>query len=138
MIYTYMFPWTDVFRNFKKGEEFFCFSGQSTQAVTGMYNLFRASQLVFPGENILEAAKDFSSRFLREKQANNDLVDKWIITKDLPGEVRIIFGSSFVFVLGSWFDILIMYIHVTNIYNEEEKKNKCRTKKKTIGREISL
>ncbi|PON84203.1 Ent-copalyl diphosphate synthase [Trema orientale] len=77
----------DVFRHFKKGDEFFCFRGQSTQAVTGMYNLYRASQLVFLGEKILEDAKDFSSRFLREKQASNELLDKWIITKDLPGEV---------------------------------------------------
>ena len=79
---------TDVFGNFEKGGEFFCFAGQTTQAVTGMYNLFRASQLLFPGEDILEAAKGFSARFLREKQANDELLDKWIITKDLPGEVR--------------------------------------------------
>ncbi|XP_024017389.1 ent-copalyl diphosphate synthase, chloroplastic [Morus notabilis] len=77
----------DVFRNFKKGDEFFCISGQSTQAVTGMYNLHRASQLLFPGEKILEDAKEISSRFLREKRASHQLLDKWIITKDLPGEV---------------------------------------------------
>ncbi|KAF3436290.1 hypothetical protein FNV43_RR23382 [Rhamnella rubrinervis] len=77
----------DVFENFKKGGEFFCFVGQSTQAVTGMYNLYRASQVVFPGEKVLEEAKDFSSKFLRQKQASNELLDKWIITKDLPGEV---------------------------------------------------
>ncbi|KAH0978402.1 hypothetical protein GBA52_028121 [Prunus armeniaca] len=77
----------DVFEHFKKGNEFICFAGQSTQAVTGMYNLFRASQVLFPGENILEEAKDFSTKFLREKQASNELLDKWIITKDLPGEV---------------------------------------------------
>ena len=80
-----------MFGHFKKGDEFFCFRGQSTQAVTGMYNLFRASQLVFPGEKILEEAKDFSSRFLREKQASNELLDKWIITKDLSGEVCIMY-----------------------------------------------
>ncbi|PQQ16893.1 ent-copalyl diphosphate synthase chloroplastic [Prunus yedoensis var. nudiflora] len=77
----------DVFEHFKKGNEFICFAGQSTQAVTGMYNLFRASQVLFPGENILEEAKDFSTKFLREKQASDELLDKWIITKDLPGEV---------------------------------------------------
>ncbi|GFZ13625.1 terpenoid cyclases/Protein prenyltransferases superfamily protein [Actinidia rufa] len=77
----------DVFRHFEKGGEFFCFVGQSTQAVTGMFNLYRASQILFPGEKILEDAKKFSSKFLREKRACNELLDKWIITKDLPGEV---------------------------------------------------
>ncbi|KAL4198430.1 hypothetical protein AMTRI_Chr03g45860 [Amborella trichopoda] len=78
----------DVFQYFKKGEEFFCFFGQSNQAVTGIYNLNRASQLLFPGETILEEAKEFSYKFLREKQASNQLLDKWIITKDLVGEVE--------------------------------------------------
>ncbi|KAL7172392.1 hypothetical protein ACSBR2_031980 [Camellia fascicularis] len=77
----------DVFGHFKKGGEFFCFAGQSNQAVTGMFNLYRASQVLFPGEKILEDAKKFSAKFLREKQAINELLDKWIITKDLPGEV---------------------------------------------------
>ncbi|KAL6564360.1 Gly-Xaa carboxypeptidase [Orobanche minor] len=76
-----------VFDNFEKGREFFCFAGQSDQAVTGMYNLYRASQLRFPGETILADAAIFSSNFLQEKRAKNELLDKWIITKDLPGEV---------------------------------------------------
>lgn len=41
----------------------------------------------FPGEDILEDAKLFSSKLLKEKQAANELLDKWIITKDLVGEV---------------------------------------------------
>ncbi|XP_009627025.1 ent-copalyl diphosphate synthase 1 [Nicotiana tomentosiformis] len=77
----------DVFKHFENGGEFFCFVGQSNQAVTGMYNLYRASQLMFPGEKILDNAKKFSSNFLREKRDENELLDKWIITKDLPGEV---------------------------------------------------
>ncbi|XP_021281194.1 ent-copalyl diphosphate synthase, chloroplastic [Herrania umbratica] len=77
----------DVFRHFEKGGEFFCFVGQSNQAVTGIFNLFRASQVMFPGDKILEDAKRFSSKFLTEKQAADELLDKWIITKDLPGEV---------------------------------------------------
>lgn len=81
--------WADVFRNFENNGEFFCFAGQSNQAVTGMFNLFRASQLMFPGEKVLEDAKKFSSEFLREKQVAKELLDKWIITKDLPGEVLI-------------------------------------------------
>ncbi|XP_057967946.1 ent-copalyl diphosphate synthase 1-like isoform X2 [Malania oleifera] len=77
----------DVFGHFESDGEFFCFTGQSTQAVTGMFNLYRASQLVFPGEKILEDAKNFSCKFLKEKQATKQLLDKWIIIKDLPGEV---------------------------------------------------
>ncbi|KAM5563730.1 ent-copalyl diphosphate synthase 1-like [Rosa sericea] len=77
----------DVFKHFKKGDEFFCFAGQSNQAVTGMYNLYRASQVALPGEKILYEAEEFSTKFLREKQASNELLDKWIIMKDLPGEV---------------------------------------------------
>ncbi|XP_027351053.1 ent-copalyl diphosphate synthase, chloroplastic-like [Abrus precatorius] len=77
----------NVFEHFKKNGEFFCFSGQSNQAVTGMFNLFRASQVLFQGEKILEDAKNFSANFLTEKRAANELLDKWIITKDLPGEV---------------------------------------------------
>jgi ent-copalyl diphosphate synthase len=79
-----------VFQHFRKGDEFFCIAGQSTQAVTGMFNLYRASQVVFPGEKILEDAKHFAFNFLREKQAANELFDKWIIMKDLPSEVYII------------------------------------------------
>ncbi|KAF8388021.1 hypothetical protein HHK36_026687 [Tetracentron sinense] len=77
----------DAFRHFEKGGEFFCFAGQSNQAVTGIFNLYRASQVLFPGEKILEEAKAFASKFLREKQASKQLLDKWIIIKDLPGEV---------------------------------------------------
>ncbi|KAL6217407.1 hypothetical protein ACLB2K_010624 [Fragaria x ananassa] len=79
---------SDVFKHFKKGDEFFCFAGQSNQAVTGMYNLYRASQVALPGEKTLYEAKEFSTKFLREKQASNELLDKWIIMKDLPGEVE--------------------------------------------------
>lgn len=71
-----------------KEGEFFSFVGQSTEAITGMFNLYRASQVMFPGEKILEEARKFSTSFLRRKQACNELLDKWIMTKDLPGEVN--------------------------------------------------
>ncbi|KAJ8748366.1 hypothetical protein K2173_003003 [Erythroxylum novogranatense] len=79
---------SDVFRFFEKKGEFCCFAGQSSQAVTGMLNLYRASQVLYPGERILEDARKYSSKFLREKRIVNELQDKWIITKDLPGEVE--------------------------------------------------
>ncbi|KAK1282540.1 hypothetical protein QJS10_CPB22g01313 [Acorus calamus] len=79
---------TNAFQHFEKNGEFFCFPGQSNQAITGIYNLNRASQLAFPGEKILEEAKSFSYKFLREKHDLKQTLDKWIITKDLPGEVE--------------------------------------------------
>lgn len=84
---TYVLLLVDVFKNFEKDGEFFCFVGQSTQAVTGMYNLNRASQISFPGEDILHRAGTFSYVFLRQREAEGALRDKWIISKDLPGEV---------------------------------------------------
>ena len=80
---------TGVFKNFEKEGKFFAFYGQSTQAVSGMYNLFRASQLQYPGETILEKARLFSFKYLKEKQLSNQLLDKWSIAKDLQGEVYI-------------------------------------------------
>ncbi|MED6149247.1 Gly-Xaa carboxypeptidase, partial [Stylosanthes scabra] len=76
-----------VFKHFEESGEFFCIAGQSNQSLTAIYNLFRASHLLFPGEMILEDAKHFSSKFLSEKCASDEVFDKWIITKDLPGEV---------------------------------------------------
>ncbi|CAN6283212.1 unnamed protein product [Urochloa humidicola] len=77
-----------VFKNFEKDGEFFCFVGQSTQAVTGMYNLNRASQIGFQGEDVLQRAGNFSYEFLRQREAQGMLHDKWIIAKDLAGEVQ--------------------------------------------------
>ncbi|CAN6305204.1 unnamed protein product [Urochloa humidicola] len=77
-----------VFKNFEKDGEFFCFVGQSTQAVTGMYNLNRASQIGFQGEDVLHRARNFSYEFLRQREAQGTLHDKWIIAKDLAGEVQ--------------------------------------------------
>lgn len=67
---------------------------------------------MFSGEKILENAKIFTSNYLREKRAQNQLLDKWIITKDLPGEVGT--GNwtyiSIYFVTIVCFDILQHYI----------------------------
>ncbi|CAN6329012.1 unnamed protein product [Urochloa humidicola] len=78
----------DAFKNFEKDGEFVGFAGQSSQAVTGMYNLNRASQISFPGEDILHRAGTFSYEFLRKREAQGTLHDKWIVSKDLPGEVQ--------------------------------------------------
>jgi len=53
-----------------------------------MYNLYRASQVAFPGEKILEQASAYCRSFLDERRASGRLdQDKWVIAKDLPGEV---------------------------------------------------
>ncbi|XP_058736370.1 ent-copalyl diphosphate synthase, chloroplastic-like isoform X2 [Vicia villosa] len=77
----------NVFKHFERNGEFFCCAGQSTQSVTVMYNLYRATQVLFPGEEILQHAKHFSTKFLKEKKETNELIDKWIIMKNLPAEV---------------------------------------------------
>ncbi|KAL6634599.1 hypothetical protein ACP70R_027270 [Stipagrostis hirtigluma subsp. patula] len=76
-----------VFKHFEKGGEFLCYPGQSNQSVTATYNLYRAAQVAFPGEDELERANIYSRKFLEERRASNKLKDKWVIAKDLPGEV---------------------------------------------------
>ncbi|KAI3682550.1 hypothetical protein L1987_82606 [Smallanthus sonchifolius] len=78
---------SDAFRHFEKDGQFVCYHGQSSEAVTVMFNLYRACQVLFPGDKILDDAKKFSYNFLIEKGSKNELLDKWIIAKDLPGEV---------------------------------------------------
>ncbi|KAK8445061.1 hypothetical protein SEVIR_9G265300v4 [Setaria viridis] len=53
-----------------------------------MYNLNRASQIGFQGEDVLHRARIFSYEFLRQREAQGMLHDKWIIAKDLAGEVQ--------------------------------------------------
>lgn len=57
------------------------------ESATPIFNLYRASQVQFPGETILEEAKKFSYSFLQEKLASHHLVDKWIISEGLHDEV---------------------------------------------------
>ncbi|KAJ7547837.1 hypothetical protein O6H91_08G112100 [Diphasiastrum complanatum] len=53
-----------------------------------MFQLYRASQLQFPEEIILEEAKLFTRKFLERSRNTNTLFDKWVIAKDLVGEVK--------------------------------------------------
>nr|PNR45802.1 hypothetical protein PHYPA_015573 [Physcomitrium patens] len=69
---------------YKDGE--FLDSGTSSIAVTGMFNLSRASQMLGPGETLLKKAWTFTRSFLKEKLESNKCFYKWIITKDLAGE----------------------------------------------------
>ncbi|CAN6232114.1 unnamed protein product [Urochloa humidicola] len=76
-----------VFNHFEKDGEFFCYPGQSNQSVTAMYNLYRAAQVSFPDEAELEQANIYCGKLLAERRASGKLKDKWVIPKDLPGEV---------------------------------------------------
>jgi ent-copalyl diphosphate synthase len=78
----------DCFREFYKDGEFFCMPGQTSQAVTGIFNFYRASQTLFPGETLLEKGRSFAKIFLENKHAKGECYDKWILTKDLDGEVE--------------------------------------------------
>ncbi|KAF9593733.1 hypothetical protein IFM89_024737 [Coptis chinensis] len=77
----------NAFQHFERDGQFFCFVGQTSQGITEMLSLYRASQVLFPKEQILQEAKEFASKFLREKQSLGQVSDRWIITKDLVGEV---------------------------------------------------
>ena len=111
-----------MFKQFEKSGEFFCFAGQLNQAVTGMFNLYRASQVLFQEEKILEDAKNFSAEYLTKKRAANELLDKWIITKDLPGEV----SSNFI---PTDFWRLRVYFRTRSVFNKLlECKCSCQVK----------
>lgn len=77
----------DVFRHFKKDGDFFCYQGESNKSVTSMFSLYRASQVAFPAEDELQQAEIYCREFLHNRRASNTLTDKWVIPKDLPGEV---------------------------------------------------
>ncbi|CAI9755594.1 unnamed protein product [Fraxinus pennsylvanica] len=78
----------DVFKHFKNDDKFSCYAGQMIESATPIFNLYRASQIQFPGETILEEAKKFSYSFLKEKLESNQLLDKWIISEGLSDEIR--------------------------------------------------
>ncbi|KAL8503851.1 hypothetical protein ACS0TY_022537 [Phlomoides rotata] len=79
----------NVLKNFKKEGKFYCLGGEMTSSATATYNLYRATQIQFPGEEILEEARNFSYKVLQDKLANNQLADKWVISKHLPDEIKI-------------------------------------------------
>ncbi|KAJ7552053.1 hypothetical protein O6H91_06G039800 [Diphasiastrum complanatum] len=74
--------------HFRSDGKFFCFAGESRHGVTEMLNLYRASQLRFPGEAILEESHAYSKTYLANALQNKDAFDKWAFKKDLEGEVE--------------------------------------------------
>jgi hypothetical protein len=76
-----------MFKHFEKDGEFVCYHGQTNKSITAMYNTYRAAQVAFPGESELERANVYCRGFLEEKRASGKFGDKWVIPKDLAGEV---------------------------------------------------
>nr|ADB55708.1 (-)-ent-kaurene synthase [Picea glauca] len=61
---------------------------QSGEAVTAMLSLYRASQIMFPGETILEEIKTVSRKYLDKRKENGRIYYHNIVMKDLRGEVE--------------------------------------------------
>ncbi|KAK4385190.1 Syn-copalyl diphosphate synthase TPS3, chloroplastic [Sesamum angolense] len=78
----------DVLKKFKKDDGFSCFYGQTFESLSPIFNLYRASQVLFPGEKILEEANAFCQKFLHEKITTNQLLDKWLISQHFADEVK--------------------------------------------------
>ncbi|GLJ24452.1 hypothetical protein SUGI_0466900 [Cryptomeria japonica] len=74
----------DVFLSYMKNSDFLLSLENSSQAVTALLNLYKASQLMFPGETILEEAKSFSQKYLE----NITMDDQNTVLKDLEKEVK--------------------------------------------------
>ncbi|KAL2489903.1 Ent-copalyl diphosphate synthase [Forsythia ovata] len=77
-----------VLKQFESNGKFSCFAYQMIESPTPIYNLYRATQVQFPGEKILEEAKEFSYNFLQERLASDNFLDKWVISKHLPDEIK--------------------------------------------------
>jgi ent-copalyl diphosphate synthase len=77
-----------VFENFKDGNgRLFCSTGQLKNDVASMLGLYRASQLAFPGESILDEAKIFATKYLREDLEKSETFSPWNIEQNLTQEV---------------------------------------------------
>ncbi|GLJ12407.1 hypothetical protein SUGI_0190250 [Cryptomeria japonica] len=78
----------DVFSSYLKNGNFLQSVEKSGQAVTVMLNLYKASQVTFPGERILEEVEILSRDYLLERKADDSMHDQNVILKDLQGEVE--------------------------------------------------
>ncbi|XP_057850325.2 copalyl diphosphate synthase 1 [Cryptomeria japonica] len=74
----------DVFLRCLRDSDFLLSLENSGQATTAFLNLYRASQLMFPGETILEEAKSFSQNYLEKIMMD----EQNIALKDLEKEVK--------------------------------------------------
>nr|AZB50382.1 terpene synthase 1 [Nepeta racemosa] len=80
----------NALEHFKQEDgKFSCYGGQMIESASPIYNLYRAAQLRFPGEEILEEAIKFSYNFLQEKLAKDEIQEKWVISEHLIDEIKI-------------------------------------------------
>nr|AZB50380.1 terpene synthase 1 [Mesosphaerum suaveolens] len=79
----------NVLRKFKEGDRFCCHSGEVAMSTSPTYALYRASQIQFPGEEILDEAFSFTRDYLQDWLARDQVLDKWIVSKDLPDEIKV-------------------------------------------------
>nr|AZB50384.1 terpene synthase 1 [Salvia yangii] len=80
----------NALNHFKQQDgKFSCYGGQMIESASPIYNLYRAAQLRFPGEEILEEASKFAFNFLQEKIANDQFQEKWVISDHLIDEVKL-------------------------------------------------
>ncbi|KAL1532385.1 Gly-Xaa carboxypeptidase [Salvia divinorum] len=80
----------NALEHFKQQDgKFSCYGGQMIESASPIYNLYRAAQLRFPGEKVLEEASEFAYNFLQEKIANDQFQEKWVISDHLIDEVKL-------------------------------------------------
>ncbi|KAG6549226.1 hypothetical protein Mapa_009212 [Marchantia paleacea] len=79
----------ECFQSFQDGRGgWFTFPGQMNQGITATLNLYRASQVGYREESILHReAAEWSRKRLVDKFNNKKFVDKWVMSKDIAGEV---------------------------------------------------
>ncbi|KAH9310981.1 hypothetical protein KI387_026016, partial [Taxus chinensis] len=82
----------DVFLGYLKDGDFLPSVEKSGEALSAMLNLYKASQLMFPGERILEEAKCFSGDYLAKSDVKSIMHDKNVILKNLDGEIEYALG----------------------------------------------
>ena len=80
---------TAVFDHFKDANgHFFGSTSQFNRDVASMLSLYRASQLAFPGESILDEARDFATKYLREALQKREIFTAWNNKQNLSHEVN--------------------------------------------------
>eukprot|EP01018_Ginkgo_biloba_P029276 Gb_13700 [translate_table: standard] len=76
---------SDVLENFKdENIEFFCSIGHSRKDVRSMLNLYRASHVAFPEENVLKDARFFTTEYLQKALTKCDVLSN----KNLSTEIK--------------------------------------------------
>jgi ent-copalyl diphosphate synthase len=79
----------DVLENFRDDDDgnLICYPGESHRGVSDMFNVYRYTQIAFPGEKILKEAKTFLEEYLKNCVKEKKINDKWSLKKSLEKEV---------------------------------------------------